>query len=124
MLHVKTISNSLLVVGDVVSKQDQVGSILDGLSEEYNSFVMQMYGMSGPPTLYDVEALLYAQEAQLAKFSQELAVATATANIAHTMIKQLVCVAIGANSRSRTYLSRQLTRMIVVPPLAHTFSLV
>lgn len=73
VLHIKVISNSFLVIGDVVSEQDQVDSILDGLSKEYNSFVMQMYGMTKPPTLHDVEALLYVHEAQLAKFSQELA---------------------------------------------------
>lgn len=34
---------------------------------------MQMYGCPTPPTLCDVEALLYVQEAQLDKFRLELA---------------------------------------------------
>lgn len=57
--RVKTIANLLLVVGNVVSEQDQIDSILDGLPEVYNLFVMQMYGTTEPICLYDVEALLY-----------------------------------------------------------------
>ena len=57
-LCVKAISNLLLVVGDVFPEPDQIDSILDGLLEEYNMFVVQMYGTSEPQTLYGVEALL------------------------------------------------------------------
>lgn len=72
LLRVKAIANSLLAVGDVLSKKDQVDLILDGLPKEYNSFVMQMYGMAEPPTLYDVKTLLYIQELQLEKFKKDL----------------------------------------------------
>lgn len=46
VLRVKVISNSLFVVGDSISEQDQIHSILDGLPEEYDSFIMQIYGNS------------------------------------------------------------------------------
>ncbi|KAI5402488.1 hypothetical protein KIW84_050201 [Lathyrus oleraceus] len=56
---------------------------MDGLFEEYNPFVMQMYGNHVSLTLCDVEALLYVQEAPLDKFCQELAATTIATNIAH-----------------------------------------
>lgn len=40
----KAIVNYLLVVGDSTSEQNQIDLILDGLLEEYNSFLMHMYG--------------------------------------------------------------------------------
>lgn len=68
MLHVKAISNSFDVVGDVISKQDQMDYILNDLPEEYNMFIMKTYGTSKPQTRYNVEAFLYVQEVHLEKF--------------------------------------------------------
>lgn len=45
VLGVKAIANSLLVVGDVMSEQDQIDSTL-------NLFVMQIYGAHEPQSLY------------------------------------------------------------------------
>lgn len=44
VLALKSITNSLLAVGDSITEQDQIDLILDDLPEGYNSFVMQMYG--------------------------------------------------------------------------------
>lgn len=44
---------------------------------------MHMYGSIESPSLYDLEALLYVQEAQLEKFRQELIVSTIATNITH-----------------------------------------
>lgn len=41
-----------------------------------------MLFLTEPPTIYDVEALLYVQGAQLHKFRQELSVFNASANLA------------------------------------------
>lgn len=84
VLRIKAIANSQLAVGDSITKQDQVGSILEGLPEEYNSFVMQMYGYQTPHTLCDVKALMYMQEARLDKFRQEFATSNIVANVTHT----------------------------------------
>lgn len=46
MLRIIAIMSFLLNVGDSITKQDQIDSILDGLPEEYNQFAMQMYGSS------------------------------------------------------------------------------
>lgn len=56
--------NSLIVVGDSISEKYQIDSIFYGLSEEYNPFVMQMYGSIDSSSLCDVEALIYVHEAQ------------------------------------------------------------
>jgi histone deacetylase 1/2 len=46
LLRIKSIVNSLIAVGDFVSEQEQVDSILEGLPEEFNSFVMMVYSCS------------------------------------------------------------------------------
>ncbi|PNX63257.1 retrovirus-related Pol polyprotein from transposon TNT 1-94, partial [Trifolium pratense] len=84
VLRVRAIADTLLSVGDSVTEQDQIDSILDGLPEEYNPFVMMIYGRSDSPSLYDIEGLLLVQESQLEKFRQELMVPNVSANIAHT----------------------------------------
>lgn len=43
-----------------------------------------MHGNREPLTLFDVEALIYVQEAQLDKFRRELVISSDTANVAHT----------------------------------------
>ncbi|CAI8587908.1 unnamed protein product [Vicia faba] len=87
-LKIKLIADSLLAVGDVITEEAQIDVILDGLLEEYSSFMMQMHGKSESPTLYDVEALLYVQEGQLDKFHQELALSNVSANLAISHSKQ------------------------------------
>lgn len=84
VLRIKAIANTLLAVGDSISEQDQIDSILDGLLEECNPFVMQMYESTKPSSLCDVEAQLYVQEAQVDKFRQELSISIVAANLANT----------------------------------------
>jgi histone deacetylase 1/2 len=84
LLRIKSIVNSLTAVGDFVSESEQVDSILEGLPEEFNSFVMMIYSRFDSPTVEDVEALLLLQEAQFDKFKQELANPSVSANVAHT----------------------------------------
>lgn len=84
LLRIKSIVNSLVAVGDMVSEQEQVDSILEGLPEEFNSFVMMVYSRFDTPTVEDVEALLLLQEAQFEKFKQELTSPSVSANVAHT----------------------------------------
>lgn len=73
-----------MAVGDSIIEHDQIDSILVGLSEKYNSFLMQIYENHEPFSLFDVEVLLYVKEVQLDKFRQELAVLNIYANITHT----------------------------------------
>jgi hypothetical protein len=73
LLCIKSLVNSLIVVGDNVSEQEQIDAILDGLPEEFNSFVMMIYSRTDVFAVEDLEALLLLQEAQFEKFHQELA---------------------------------------------------
>jgi len=45
---------------------------------------MMVYCKTKPTTLYNIEALLYVQEAQLDKFRQELSLSIPTANVAYS----------------------------------------
>lgn len=82
MLHIKAIIDSLLAISDPVIEQDHIDAILEGLLEEYNSFVMMIYRRIDPPSTTDIEALLMVQEAQLEKFKQELT-GSVVVNVAH-----------------------------------------
>ncbi|PNX84646.1 retrovirus-related Pol polyprotein from transposon TNT 1-94, partial [Trifolium pratense] len=82
LLRIKSIVNSLIVIGDVVSEREQVEVILEGLSEEFNPFVMMVYSRSDTPKVKDIEALLLLQESQFEKFRQELANPSVSANVA------------------------------------------
>lgn len=62
VLRICTIVNPLLVIGDM--------------------FIMIIYGKWDPMNIYNVDALLYVQGAQLYKYRQELATPSATANVA------------------------------------------
>jgi histone deacetylase 1/2 len=87
LICIKSIVNSLLVVCDTVSDQEQVDAILEGLLEDFNSFVMMVYSRFDTPTIEDVEALLLLQEAQFDKFRQELASPSVYAHVAITESK-------------------------------------
>jgi hypothetical protein len=63
-----------------------VDSILEGLPEEFNSFVMMVYSRFDTPTVEDVEALLLLQEVQFEKFKQELSNPSVSANLAQAAV--------------------------------------
>lgn len=56
-------------------------SLLLSLLGSSFQFIMMMYGKGGSIDIFEVEGLLYIQEAQLDKFCQELVTHNATANI-------------------------------------------
>lgn len=84
VLRVKAIADSLLAIGDSISEQEQIDAVLEGLPEEYNNFVMMIYGRPDSPSPYDIEGLLLVQEAQRDKFRQELAITSVSANVAQS----------------------------------------
>jgi len=67
LLEIKTAVDSLAAIGAPVSIEDQIEAILDGLSEDYDSFVTSIMSRSEPYTINEIEALLLAQEERLAK---------------------------------------------------------
>ncbi|GAU20748.1 hypothetical protein TSUD_231620 [Trifolium subterraneum] len=82
LLRIKSIVNSLIAMGEMITEQEQVEAILDGLPEEFNSFVMMVYSRFDTPTIEYVEGLLMIQEAQFEKFRQELTNPSVSANVA------------------------------------------
>ncbi|KAK2357169.1 hypothetical protein QL285_094468 [Trifolium repens] len=71
VLRVRAIANTLLSISDSVMEQDQIDSILEELPEEYNPFVMMIYGRPDSHSLFDIEGRLFVQELQLENFRQE-----------------------------------------------------
>ncbi|GAU35295.1 hypothetical protein TSUD_54540 [Trifolium subterraneum] len=71
LLRIKSIVNSLIAMGEVITEQDQVDAILDGLPEDFNSFVMMVYSRFDTPTVEDVEANVAQIESRQNQYNQE-----------------------------------------------------
>jgi len=54
--------DSLAAIGSSISAEDHIDAILDGLPEEYDSFVMSVTSQIDPYIVQDIESLLMAQE--------------------------------------------------------------
>jgi len=67
LLDIKRFIDSLTVVGSNVSTEDHLEAILDGLPEEYDSFITSVTSRLDPYTIEDIEALLLAQEERFDK---------------------------------------------------------
>lgn len=81
VLHIRSIADSLLAISDPISERDQIYVILQGLLEEYNTFIMIEYNKTEPMDIYEVDGLIYVQEAWLDKYRQELPAPSATTNV-------------------------------------------
>lgn len=72
LLQIRAFVAALQALGDLITEQDHIDTVLEGLPEEYNSFVMLIYGRADSPSIDDIEALLMVQDSQFEKFRQEL----------------------------------------------------
>lgn len=68
MLKINAITCFLFDVGDLIIEEVQMEEIFEGLPRECIPFVMQIYGKSDSPSLYDVKDLMYLHEEQLHNF--------------------------------------------------------
>jgi len=62
LLDIKKTVDTLAAVGSPISTKDHIEAILDGLPEEYDSFVTTITSRLDPYTVEDVESLLLTQE--------------------------------------------------------------
>ena len=67
LLDIKWVVDSLATVGSNVSTEDHLEAILNGLPEEYDSFITSVTSRLDPYTIEDIEALLLAQEERFDK---------------------------------------------------------
>jgi len=67
LLAIKKIIDSLAAIGSVISDDDHIEAILDGLPEDYDSFVTFVTSRLDPYTVDDIEAFLLAQEERFEK---------------------------------------------------------
>ena len=67
LLAIKKIVDSLAAIGSAISNDDHIEAILDGLPEDYDSFVTFVTSCLDPYTADDIEALLLAQEEHFEK---------------------------------------------------------
>lgn len=80
---IHNLADSLTAIGETILDSYLTDVLLDGLPEEYNPFVMMIFGKPDTPPLSEIESLLV-QEFQLEKIRQELSIATA--NIAQALV--------------------------------------
>jgi len=67
LLDIKKVINSLAAVGSPVTTADHIDAIMDGLPEEYDSFITSITSRLDPYSVEDIEALLLAHEERLEK---------------------------------------------------------
>ena len=68
LLEIKKVVDSLISVGAPLSDHDHVEAILEGLTEEYSSFITSITSREKPISVAQLEALLMAQEERIEKF--------------------------------------------------------
>nr|KYP50674.1 hypothetical protein KK1_027491 [Cajanus cajan] len=67
LLLIKKIEDSLTTIGSAISDDDHIEEILDGLLEDYDSFVTAVTSRLDPYIVDDIEALLMTQEKRFEK---------------------------------------------------------
>lgn len=77
---IQSLAEALISAGESID--DFVDMLLNGLPEEYNSFVMMIFSKPESRSLTEIKFVLLVQESQLEKFRQEFSIANTTANIA------------------------------------------
>lgn len=58
LMCIRALVDSLQAIGDPVTEQDNIDTILERLPEEFNPFVIMIYDRVEPATVDDIEALL------------------------------------------------------------------
>lgn len=71
-MRIRALVDSLQAIGDPVTKQDHIDTILEGLPEEFNSFAMMIYARIEPASVDDIETLLVVQDSLFEKYKQVL----------------------------------------------------
>ena len=72
MLWIRNICDNLIVIGELVSKQDQIMVILGGLGPEYNSFVVTITSQAKPISIEELQSHLMVFERQRSVEEQTL----------------------------------------------------
>ena len=58
LLKIKSLVDQLASVGHVLTIKDQIGAILDGLSYDYDTFIVLMNSRNDPYKVVEIESLL------------------------------------------------------------------
>ena len=85
LFKVKKVTNSLVAIGALVSVEEHIEIILDGLGREYATFVTSVVSRKDPYTIDEIEALLLAQEERIERFDKE-ELSLMQANLAQTSL--------------------------------------
>lgn len=83
LLKIKKIIDSLFSIGCSFTEADHIEAILEGLPEEYTSFIVSVTSRSDSYSVIEIESLLLAHEERLEKFKKDVTPAL-SANIAQT----------------------------------------
>lgn len=82
LLKIKNITDPLASVGHPVSSSDHIDAILNGLPEEYDTFVISINSRSESYVVEEIESLFLAQEERIEKHTKELDSYSGSANLA------------------------------------------
>lgn len=70
LMRIKAIVDSIISIGDRITQAEHIEAIFDGLSEDYDPFIISINTRLEPYTVSEVESLLIAQEVRLEKHNK------------------------------------------------------
>ncbi|RVW36051.1 hypothetical protein CK203_117294 [Vitis vinifera] len=98
LLKIKSLIAQLASVGYVVTTKDHIDAIFDGLSFEYDTFVVTVNSRNDLYTVAEIESLLLAQENRMEKHSKELDLANqVNMNATPQMSAQMAAMVVNPN---------------------------
>lgn len=81
LLLIKKIVDTLAIVGALISTEDHIEAVFNGLPQEYDPFVTSVMSRSEPYTVEEMEALLMAQEERIERQKTESSAISMQANL-------------------------------------------
>ena len=99
-MKIKEIVDSLSAVGALVSVENHIEVILNGLNEEYSAFIIAIVSRSEPYSIEEIEGQLMAQEEKIEIF-KKMELNSMQAHLAHASIQDPRTVRRGNGGRRK-----------------------
>jgi len=101
-LHdIKKVVNMLAAIGSPITTEDHIESILEGLPEEYNAFIVVVTSHTNPYSINEIESLLLAQEERFQRYKLAHSSFQANATFVHSQYHQIPSFRPSFNQYSR-----------------------
>lgn len=98
LLRIKALVDALASIGNPITMQEHIDSILEGFPEEYHILFPTIESRIDPHSVAEIEALLLSHESRLERLKAKTVVDSFSVNLAHTSSQQQNQVSISSSS--------------------------